>query len=150
RRSFILCAGVFVCTPARCEALMHLLRSRLVVCLTCCLRLSVGPSATSHSSIQWSVRSGEAQAMPKSTRSIRHPFRLTDLQSDPKNANRGTDRGRSALARSLREYGPGRAVLIDRHGRVIAGNKTVEQAKRLHIPLRVVKTDGDHLIAVQR
>src|SRR5712692_6824649 len=44
----------------------------------------------------------------------------------------------------------GRAVLIDRHGRVIAGNKTVEQAKRLNIPLRVIKTDGHHLIAVQR
>ena len=78
---------------------------------------------------------------------VRH---LTDLVPDPKNANRGTDRGRDALARSLREYGAGRAVLIDRRGCVIAGNKTVEQAKRLHIPLRVVKTDGHHLIAVQR
>ncbi len=75
---------------------------------------------------------------------------LVDLQSDPHNANRGTDRGRSALERSLREYGAGRAVLIDRQGRVIAGNKTVEQAKRLHLPLRVIKTDGQHLIAVQR
>src|SRR5215471_21812141 len=77
-------------------------------------------------------------------------LRLQDLVSDPQNANRGTDRGRDALARSLREYGAGRAVLIDRHGRIIAGNKTVEQAKRLNIPLRVVKTDGQHLIAVQR
>jgi DNA modification methylase len=50
----------------------------------------------------------------------------------------------------LREYGAGRAVLIDRQGRIIAGNKTVEQAKHLNIPLRVVKTDGTHLIAVQR
>jgi DNA modification methylase len=80
---------------------------------------------------------------------LAHP-RLTDLIPDPKNANRGTDRGRAALARSLREYGAGRAVLIDRNGRVIAGNKTVEQAKRLNIPLRVVKTDGHHLVAVQR
>lgn len=76
--------------------------------------------------------------------------RLTDLNPDPLNANRGTDRGREALARSLREYGAGRAVLIDRHGRIIAGNKTVEQAKRLSIPLRVVQTDGHHLVAVQR
>ena len=76
--------------------------------------------------------------------------RLTDLNPDPHNANRGTDRGRDALARSLREYGPGRAVLIDRHGCVVAGNKTVEQAKRLNIPLRVVQTDGHHLVAVQR
>ena len=75
---------------------------------------------------------------------------LVDLTSDPKNANRGTDRGRDALASSLRAYGAGRAVLIDRHGRIIAGNKTVEQAKRLQMPLRVVKTDGQHLIAIQR
>lgn len=81
-----------------------------------------------------------------------HPsiLALADLRPDPRNANRGTDRGRSALERSLREYGAGRAVLIDRHGQIIAGNKTVEQAKRLNIPLRVVKTDGQHLIAVQR
>jgi DNA modification methylase len=77
-------------------------------------------------------------------------LQLVDLTTDPKNANRGTDRGRAALERSLREYGAGRAVLIDRHGRIIAGNKTVEQAKRLDLPLRVVKTDGKHLIAVQR
>src|SRR5262245_45686882 len=75
---------------------------------------------------------------------------LVNLTADPQNANRGTDRGREALARSLREYGAGRAVLIDRHGRVIAGNKTVEQAKRLGLRLRVIKTDGQHLIAVQR
>jgi hypothetical protein len=75
---------------------------------------------------------------------------LADLTPDPTNANRGTDRGREALATSLRAYGAGRAVLIDRHGCVIAGNKTVEQAKRLQIPLRVIKADGQHLIAVQR
>jgi len=80
---------------------------------------------------------------------LAHP-RLTDLIPDPKNANRGTDRGRAALARSLREYGAGRAVLIDRQGRIISGHKTVEQAKRLNLPLRVVKTDGTYLIAVQR
>ena len=87
--------------------------------------------------------------MPNPPRSIRLR-QLADLQPDPHNANRGTDRGREALTRSLREYGAGRAVLIDRHGTVIAGNKTVEEAKRLNIPLRVVKTDGHHLIAVQR
>lgn len=78
-----------------------------------------------------------------------HHLSLVDLTTDPRNANRGTDRGREALIHSLRHYGAGRAVLIDRRGCVIR-NKTVEQAKRLNIPLRVVKTDGQHLIAVQR
>ena len=58
--------------------------------------------------------------MPRSTRSVRHPLRLPDLHADPHNANRGTDRGRAALAQSLRDHGAGRAVLIDRHGRIIA------------------------------
>jgi hypothetical protein len=40
--------------------------------------------------------------------------------------------------------------LIDRTGVVIAGNKVVEEAKRLNLPLRVINTDGTHLIAVQR
>ena len=128
---------------------MHLLRSRLVVSLACGLRLGIYASATPRF-IQRSVRSGEAQVMPRSTRSVRHPLRLIDLQADPHNTNRGTDRGRVALERSLRDYGAGRAVLIDRHGRIIAGHKTIEQAKRLNLPLRVVKTDGQHLIAVQR
>jgi DNA modification methylase len=85
----------------------------------------------------------------KSSKS-RRSLDLVDLTADPNNANRGTDRGREALARSLREYGPARSVVIDRNGRIIAGHKTVEQAKALGIPLRVVNTDGQHLIAVQR
>ena len=79
-----------------------------------------------------------------------HIRRPVDLTPDPQNANRGTARGREALARSLADFGAGRAVLIDRRGVVIAGNKTVEQAQALQIPLRVVKTDGTQLIAVQR
>jgi DNA modification methylase len=84
------------------------------------------------------------------TRSKRIIQTLADLTPDPRNANRGTDRGRSALEQSLREYGFGRAILIDRHGQIIAGNKTVEEAKRLNLPLHVVETDGTHLIAVKR
>src|SRR5262245_39331890 len=88
--------------------------------------------------------------MSESPKRATSTLRLVDLKSDPNNSNRGTARGRSALERSLQSYGAGRAVLIDRHGVVIAGNKTVEQAKRLNLPLRVVKTDGTTLIAVQR
>jgi DNA modification methylase len=88
--------------------------------------------------------------MPKDRSGTTDTRSLSNLTPDPQNANRGTARGREALAKSLQEYGPGRAVLIDRNGTVIAGNKTVEEAKRLNIPLRVVETDGDVLIAVLR
>lgn len=83
------------------------------------------------------------------TRAIQSIQTIGDLTPDPQNANLGTEWGRDALAQSLREFGPGRAVLIDRHGNIIAGNKTVEEAKRLNIPLQVVKTDGEVLVAVQ-
>ena len=48
--------------------------------------------------------------MKQITRSRRTVVRhLADLTADPQNANRGTPRGRAALAHSLRDYGAGRA-----------------------------------------
>ena len=73
-----------------------------------------------------------------------------DLQIDSRNANRGTLRGRALLESSLREYGAGRAVLTDRDGVLIAGNKTFEVAQRLGIPTRVIETDGQELVVVRR
>jgi hypothetical protein len=55
-------------------------------------------------------------------------MRISSLKFDKKNANRGTERGKQALATSLEEFGAGRSVLIDRKGRIIAGNKTIAQA----------------------
>lgn len=56
------------------------------------------------------------------------------LKLDPHNANRGTDRGRRAVADSLAECGAGRSILVDRDGTVIAGNKTLEAAQALGLP----------------
>ncbi len=75
---------------------------------------------------------------------------IEDLQLDPRNANRGTPRGRALLESSLREYGAGRAVLTDRDDVLIAGNKTFEVAQRLGIPTRVIETDGQELVVVRR
>lgn len=78
-------------------------------------------------------------------------MRISAFQLDPKNANKGTDRGREALAKSLKQYGAGRSILVDKKGRVIAGNKTLEQALAAgHKDVVVVKTDGTKLVAVQR
>jgi hypothetical protein len=54
--------------------------------------------------------------------------KLSDLTPDKANANKGTQRGLKALDKSLRQYGAGRSILIDRKGRVIAGNKTLERS----------------------
>lgn len=80
------------------------------------------------------------------------PFRsLRDLEPDKHNANKGTDRGRSMLGTSLREYGAGRSILVDRNGRIIAGNKTVESATAAGMQnLIEVQTTGDELVVVRR
>lgn len=75
---------------------------------------------------------------------------LSDLTPDTKNANRGTQRGRGLLEKSLRQYGAGRSVLSDKYGNLIAGNKTLEIAAQIDLPVRVVQTDGNELVVVQR
>lgn len=74
----------------------------------------------------------------------------SELTPDPKNANRGTPRGRDAVRKSLAKYGAGRSVLVDAAGTIIAGNKTVEAALEKGLPIRVVETDGTELVVVQR
>ncbi len=76
--------------------------------------------------------------------------KIADLKPDSKNANLGTQRGRGLLEKSLRQYGAGRSVLADREGNLIAGNKTVDVAAEIDLPVRVVQTDGNELVVVQR
>jgi hypothetical protein len=75
-------------------------------------------------------------------------MKASDLKPDDKNANRGTKRGRKMVADSLREYGAGRSVLVDKDDRIIAGNTTVKNAGDM--PVRVVETDGTELVVVKR
>lgn len=76
---------------------------------------------------------------------------LSDLIPDARNANKGTQRGHKLVAESLKRYGAGRSILIDRDGRVIAGNKTAANASSLASDdVIVVQSDGSRLVAVQR
>lgn len=78
-------------------------------------------------------------------------MKIGALKFDPRNANKGTERGRKALASSLKQFGAGRSILVDKNGVVIAGNKTLAQAiARGDKDVTVVKTDGSKIIAVQR
>jgi site-specific DNA-methyltransferase (adenine-specific) len=78
-------------------------------------------------------------------------MKITDLHQDDRNANKGTKRGREAVRKSLEQYGAGRSVLVDRDGRLIAGNKTAESAAAAGIEdVIVVETDGSKLVAVKR
>jgi len=73
-----------------------------------------------------------------------------DLTPDIRNANLGTERGRYMLDGSLRKLGAGRSIVVDAEGRVVAGNKTLEVAEEIDLPIRVVQTDGTELVVVQR
>jgi hypothetical protein len=77
--------------------------------------------------------------------------KLTDFQPDPRNANKGTERGRGMLERSLQELGAGRSILVDKHNVAIAGNKTLEIAVESGFESAiVVETDGSQLVVVKR
>ncbi len=82
--------------------------------------------------------------MPKELRSI------DDLVPDAKNANQGTERGRYLLEQSFRELGAGRSVVTDAEGRMIGGNKALEIAEELGLPIEVIRSQGDKLVVVQR
>ena len=77
--------------------------------------------------------------------------KLSELTPDKNNANLGTERGMNLLETSLEQFGAGRSILIDKHGKIIAGNKTAETAGQLGMEdVIVVQTDGTKVVAVQR
>lgn len=80
------------------------------------------------------------------------PRKIADaIQLDDGNANAGTIEGHEMLEKSIKTYGAGRSILIDAHGRVIAGNKTTEAALSLGLEnVIIVETDGTELVAVKR
>ena len=55
------------------------------------------------------------------------------------------------MDKSLREFGLGRSILIDKNNRIIAGNKTAEKAADIGFDnVIIVETDGNSLVAVKR
>ena len=77
--------------------------------------------------------------------------KISDLVPDAGNYNRGTEKGRKLIGKSLKKLGAGRSILIDKDGNVIAGNKTLEGAAAAGIDeVIVVKTTGRQIVAVQR
>ena len=77
--------------------------------------------------------------------------KLNDIIQDDRNLNKGTERGQQLIEKSLREFGAGRSVLIDKNNRIIAGNKTHQNAELAGLDdVIIVETDGTKLVAVKR
>lgn len=77
--------------------------------------------------------------------------KIQDLIPDDNNFNEGTQYGQHLIEESLRKFGAGRSVLIDKNNRIIAGNKTIENAAAIGLEdVIVVETTGDKIVAVKR
>lgn len=78
-------------------------------------------------------------------------IKIADLTPDVKNFNKHTEYGMSLLEKSVRKFGMGRSILIDKDNKIIAGNGITETAADAGIEnVRVIETDGNEIIAVKR
>ena len=76
---------------------------------------------------------------------------LSALTPDPQNARRHSEGNVTLIATALAEVGAARSVVVDEQGRVLAGNATVEAARRAGLTaVQIIETDGQTLIAVRR
>ncbi len=75
---------------------------------------------------------------------------IADLVPDDMNANRHTERGLGMLDTSLEQFGAGRSVTVDKNGKIISGNATIERAAEKGFKVRVVQTDGKEIVVHQR
>ncbi len=76
---------------------------------------------------------------------------IAQLIPDDVNFNKGTQFGQSLIEKSLRQFGAGRSILLDKNNRIIAGNKTVENAGQIGLEkVLIVETTGEEIVAVKR
>ena len=73
-----------------------------------------------------------------------------EITPDTMNANEGTERGAYMIAQSLSRFGAGRSIVVDKHGRIIAGEHVFQQAADLDLDMVEVETDGNTLVVVKR
>ena len=93
-----------------------------------------------------------AEKPPKNDNEIQvYEAKISDLIPDDKNFNKGTEYGQKLLEDSMRKFGAGRSVLLDKNNRLIGGNKASETAGAIDInDVIIVETDGTKLVAVKR
>jgi DNA modification methylase len=71
-------------------------------------------------------------------------LRIADLTPDPQNARQHDDKNLKAIMGSLKEFGQRKPIVITEAGVIVAGNGTVEAAKRLGwLDIEVVKVPND-------
>lgn len=75
---------------------------------------------------------------------------MDKIKLDKRNYRKHNDRNKRLIKKSLEECGVGRSIVIDNENEIIAGNGVFEQARKLDMPIKVIETDGNQLIAIKR
>jgi len=91
--------------------------------------------------------------MPSETANDLLPVvKLKELKPDERNPNKGSERGDAMIEKSLRKYGFGRSIVVDKNMRIIAGNKTHENLLQVGMgeDAIIVDTDGKRPIIHRR
>jgi ParB-like chromosome segregation protein Spo0J len=71
-------------------------------------------------------------------------LQIKDLTPDPENARQHDDKNLKAIQGSLKEFGQRKPIVITEDGVIVAGNGTVEAAKRLGwLQIEAVRVPGD-------
>ena len=60
---------------------------------------------------------------------------IEELVQDDHNLNRGTEAGQQLMEKSFKTLGAGRSILVDRDGRIIAGQPTTNRVQSSSIEL---------------
>lgn len=73
-----------------------------------------------------------------------------NIKLDKRNYRKHNDENKRLIKKSLEECGTGRSIVIDNDNEIIAGNGVYEVAEELGIPVKIIETDGNEIIAVKR
>ncbi len=78
-------------------------------------------------------------------------IKIADLTPDPANVRRHTDRNKATVRSSLKRFGSGRSIVLDRDNCIVAGNQTIESAADLGMTeVVVIEVRPDQIVAVKR
>lgn len=75
---------------------------------------------------------------------------MSEIKIDPHNYRVHGEKNKAIIRKSLEDCGAGRSILLDGDDVVIAGNGVYEQAQELGLPVRIIESDGQELIAIKR
>lgn len=76
--------------------------------------------------------------------------KITDLQFDERNFNKGSEKGNRLLEKSIQKFGFREAAVLDKNGAIVGGNKRIGKAGEVGFEeVQIFKGDPTKAIAIQ-